>query len=151
MEQFPTRPYERECPRNPYEREIASIRQHMARQWELKGLRPYLTPEQKAKPTPPTEQNPILEEILTTVKAILGWTQEKGAPAPAPESEFMDTKEVADLVGVSTKTVLRWVALGNVFPFIPLPGGPDTATVSAGLRSWNGHANGNLGSGNNRP
>jgi excisionase family DNA binding protein len=99
MEQIPTQPYARWCPSNPYARELASI------------------PKEMYQPV-----EPKLLPLLGLLKAIYRQTTLRKEPEPKPPSEFMTTEEVAELVSVSTKTIRRWVALGNVFPFVPLPG-----------------------------
>jgi hypothetical protein len=143
---------------NPQIKELA--RQQRAREWaheseeskrSLEELRPYLLTEDLLKPfvieqpTTPTEEKtkPILEEIRDSVAKILNWTEEKHTEP----SEFMTTEEVAQLVGMSVKTIRRWWRLAMFSPSSRCRE-PDTTTASSVLRSWNGLTEGNLGTEN---
>lgn len=114
----PTRPYGRETPWRPYRRELAGIDPAM-----YQTIHPTLLP------------------LLGILKAIYRQTSPRQTtpkePEPKPVSEFMDTVEVAALVGVSTKTIRRWVRLGNLFPFVPLPGsGHDYRFLRTSVLEW---------------
>jgi excisionase family DNA binding protein len=76
----------------------------------------------------------LLTYLVAMEKRIIEAIAREREPEPKP---VMTTEEVALLVGVSVKTVRRWVALGNVFPFVLLPGaGHDYRFLRTSVMEW---------------
>lgn len=65
-----------------------------------------------AKPAEPAE--PSAEELLAERERLLARLAEIDALLPVPEGTTVGTREAAQILGVSVRTVQRWAAAGKV-------------------------------------
>jgi excisionase family DNA binding protein len=110
--EIPTSPYK--IPKNPYERELASIDPVMYR------------------PIPPA-----LQPLMPLLKAIYQQTAPKKPEKTRPQEppgDYMTTDEVAAYVKRSPNTIRLWCRQ-NVIPFIVLPGG-DRVFSKERVKKW---------------